>query len=558
MKKNLLKILFTIFTSLAFSQINLVKDISPGGSDGFSVNFSEIISYQNKILFAGRTPGGGLELFISDGTETGTFRIKDIFPGSQGSAPRNFFYRTLTDEVYFSASPSPLIDEELYKTDGTSSGTVLVNDFNTTTGSITSSSPKRFIEFDNRLFFNATNANNSTSYGSELTFTNGNSLHGFFDLNLYSPSPSNQDTQNSDPEFFVVLNNTLFFSAVINTSNSVTTARGKELCISDGTASGTFMRRDINPGAANGNPSFLTVFNNKVYFVANDGTNGAELWSADGSALGTQLVADINPGPNGSSIKNLFVFGNRLYFTADNGTSGEELFYMTTNENIILYRDINPGSASSEPRGFTSTNGILYFSADDGTNGRELWSANGGIFGIGLLKDINPGAGSSDPSYFTVYNNKIYFTATDGSNGIELYSSDGSNAGTNMIQNLSPGVGSSDPRALTVSDSKLFFHAENQSGNIGRELYVYIDPTLSVSNESVIDINLYPNPTTNSFKINSNEIIDSIVVYDITGKQVKEFKNTLKNYDISELVTGTYFIEIKSNDKVETLKLIKL
>ena len=39
---------------------------------------------------------------------------------------------------------------------------------------------------------------------------------------------------------------------------------------------------------------------NKLYFSAYDGTNGNELWESDGTAAGTVMVKDINPGADGS------------------------------------------------------------------------------------------------------------------------------------------------------------------------------------------------------------------------------------------------------------------
>jgi ELWxxDGT repeat protein len=37
-----------------------------------------------------------------------------------------------------------------------------------------------------------------------------------------------------------------------------------------------------------------------VYFSANDGVHGVELWKSNGTATGTKMVADINPGSAGS------------------------------------------------------------------------------------------------------------------------------------------------------------------------------------------------------------------------------------------------------------------
>src|SRR5439155_6458138 len=83
------------------------------------------------------------------------------------------------------------------------------------------------------------------------------------------------------------VNGKLFFSAYEATD-------GYELWQSDGTAAGTVMVKDINPGTYSSFPSNLTNVNGTLFFSANDGTVGEELWKSDGTAAGTVLVEDIN------------------------------------------------------------------------------------------------------------------------------------------------------------------------------------------------------------------------------------------------------------------------
>jgi len=92
----------------------------------------------------------------------------------------------------------------------------------------------------------------------------------------------------SFPLDFTLLNNKLIFRATDS-------ANGRELWITDGTAAGTTLLKDINPGG-DSFPFYFTRFNNRVFFRANDGTNGIELWVTDGTAAGTTLLRDINPG----------------------------------------------------------------------------------------------------------------------------------------------------------------------------------------------------------------------------------------------------------------------
>ena len=108
---------------------------------------------------------------------------------------------------------------------------------------------------------------------------------------------------------------------------------GEELWKYDGTTA--TMVADINPMSSSSSPYDLAVFNGALYFAADDGVHGEELWKFDpantsGSAHGTaSLVADINPGVDDGDADNLIVFNNALYFVADNGTNGEELWSTT-------------------------------------------------------------------------------------------------------------------------------------------------------------------------------------------------------------------------------------
>src|SRR5437868_12319592 len=61
------------------------------------------------------------------------------------------------------------------------------------------------------------------------------------------------------------------------------------------------MVADINPGAPSSNASQLVAIGSTTYFTASDGVHGQELWKSDGTAAGTMLVKDINPGSAGSA-----------------------------------------------------------------------------------------------------------------------------------------------------------------------------------------------------------------------------------------------------------------
>ena len=72
------------------------------------------------------------------------------------------------------------------------------------------------------------------------------------------------------------------------------------------------------------------------FFLFQSTTFGTELWKTDGTAAGTSIVKDINPGSNSTSFGNEFrKVGNKLYFTANNNSNGLELWITDGTEFIV-------------------------------------------------------------------------------------------------------------------------------------------------------------------------------------------------------------------------------
>src|SRR5438094_21857 len=236
------------------------------------------------------------------------------------------------------------------------------------------------------------------------------------------------------PSEFAFFNGAWFFSADDGT--------GPKLWKSDGTQAGT-----ARVTAVVSSPREFTVLGNALYFSADDGVNGRELWKTDGTEARTVLVKDIAPGtvsiggiqvPRSSSPTGLTVFNNALYFSADDGVNGRELWKSDgTVPGTVQVKNIN-SSGDSSPSGFTVFNNALYFWADDGMTGFELWKSDGTDNGTMRVKDINPGAGSS-PNALTVLNNALLFSADDGMTGRELWRTDGTVGGTMQVKDICPG-----------------------------------------------------------------------------------------------------------------------
>ncbi|MBT8270361.1 MAG: T9SS type A sorting domain-containing protein, partial [Bacteroidia bacterium] len=83
---------------------------------------------------------------------------------------------------------------------------------------------------------------------------------------------------------------------------------------------------------------------------------------------------------------------------------------------------------------------------------------------------------------------------------------------------------------------------------------------LSLDNPDIVEgLKLYPNPANKSFKLNME--IEHLNIYDITGKEVKNFSGAFgagSSFDISDLADGLYIVKIENTrGAFQSTKLIK-
>jgi ELWxxDGT repeat protein len=439
----------------------LVKDIK---TSAFGSDPRSLTDVNGTRFFVADDGVNGLELWKSNDTAAGTTLVKDIYPGSGRpydyygiSSPNNL--TNVNGTLFFSANDG-VHGPELWKSDGTAAGTVLVKDINPgSTGSYA-----RFLtNVNGKLFFSAIDGT-----GAFMLWRSDGTAAGTVKFSSLLGSPSNLTNANG----------TLFFTASDNSS-------GQELWKSDGTAAGTTLVKDIYPGTRveyyygyyggrysrivvnSSNPTAVTNVNGTLFFTAEDGTNGRELWRSDGTAAGTVLVKDFNPGSTTSYAKYLTNVNGTLFFNANDGTHGPELWKSDgTAAGTVLVKDIYPASTGTWPAWLTNVNGSLFFTTNDVTHGPELWKSDGTVAGTVLVKDVVAGSSSSDPRYLTNVNGTLFFAADDGAGFRKLWQSDGSAPGTVLVTNLAPNW-------LTNANGMLFFSADD--GVHGRELWKLVD-----------------------------------------------------------------------------------
>ena len=454
----------------------LVLDINPDSAESMP---GELVYARSPaftgLLFSADDGQHGQELWQSDGQQGGALLLKDINPGPEPSDPS--LLTDLEGTVFFRADDGRH-GAELWKSDGTPQGTSLVRDINDGSDH---AYPSHLVAVGGTLFFRASDG----EHGYELWASDG-SRGGTRLVRDILPGGGG-----SSPQHLVAASGDGFQGVFFWADDGT---HGIELWRSDGTEAGTHLLKDIAPGFQDSGPGAMASLEGPEFqgllFAADDGsaggTYGEELWRSDGTAAGTTLVKDINPGPGGSQPGALTAArqstSRAVFFGARDGDQGHgyELWRSDgTPGGTLLVRDINPGAADSNPCHLTALSGSrfdgLLFCADDGAHGAELWRSDGTTGGTSLVQDINPGPGGSALNSLRGVWTRVYFSADDGAagHGAELWASDATPGGTALVADLNPGSAGAYPALLTSSAGPhrwhLFFRADD--GSHGRELW---------------------------------------------------------------------------------------
>lgn len=482
-----------------FGDPYLVKDINPRthGSGPRCVAAAE-----DYAVCTGYDGFPRTRIWRSDGTAAGTWLLKDLFDEHEGALDLNDTAATASGKLYFVATEGCCsYEDQLWQTDGTSAGTVMVKAFPS------SSYPHSLVTIGEMLYF--------------LSAGDGLDTFGALWKSDGTEAGTEPIIEFTSPVYGVIRNLAAHDGQIYFQNRS--TDKGIELWVSDGSTANTTMLIDIYPGEESSSPDQLTAAGGYLYFTADDGTHGRELWQTDGTVGGTKMVKDFSPDAGSSDPEYLTAAGDLLFFTAnDEGrgfwrTDGTETGLVNLKSDIVL--DDSPTAAGNlvyflfygqdfrrflgrsdgtpagtfplmemmlEPwtnayvlclQGYSreAAGNSIYFPYGTEPAGCELWRSDGTVAGTKMVQDILTGSASSHATPLASVNDRMLlrvanFPTDDYSiEGLddELWVTDGSPTGAELLLDINRTPLSSEPSQFAAFENRIFFAAND--GSVGYE-----------------------------------------------------------------------------------------
>lgn len=416
--------------------ITLVKDINAGAVASTPDYFTE---YNGRLYFSAATAEYGTEVWSTDGTEAGTVILEDKIPGTSSFLPTGI--KKFNNKLYI---PN-----------------ILGNTAN----------PVGIYSYDGTTFKLATSV---VKYPTSLTEANDKLFMGY-NQSLYQMDKDEVFTNVSGG--ITVVNTMAQINGKLILAGKPTASTNNSYQLYKYDTDGISLLKTINPTlTANPQNFFYSSAVGKVFFCAGTQAEGFELWTTDGTTEGTALLKDLTVVPTSSSFPNLFTqVGNKIFFIAN-----------------------------------------------DNANGNELWVTDGTAEGTKMVKDIYAGSASSSPTNLTELNGKLYFFAKDASNEAKLWESDGTEAGTKVTLELRPGYTSATIGKMAVLNGDLYLSAKLYVDK-GQELYKITVPTPVLAATDATKDNkviLYPNPTNGTLYF-KNIDDGSFQLFDMNGRLIQ-------------------------------------
>ncbi len=351
----------------------MLKDINPGISDcsnSFFMSGQYFAVMDDILYFAADGGGNNIELWRSDGTEAGTYLVKDFAVGGS-SVPE--FITAIDNNIYFRCI-NGAGESELWKSDGTEAGSVLLKQM----WVIAKEYKNMFMEFEGYIYFAG---DDDDAYDQELWRTDGtpSGTELFMNVNPFAGD-------GSEPHQFFILNEKLFFLADDGADEFIFT--------SDGTIPGTQKLLDENGDSFTPNNYEFLKSENKIYFAADNEDDNSGIWITDGTKAGTRFLSDIESGAfnaNGAAV----VSGNNIVYQGYDESFGCTTVFQSNGTEDGTFQILDYDELTY-PYSMITYNGKVLLNGNADAVGAELWM---------LETEFNVDVVEPDDSGFQIYPN---------------------------------------------------------------------------------------------------------------------------------------------------------
>ena len=122
-----------------------------------------------------------------------------------------------------------------------------------------------------------------------------------------------------------------------------------------------------------------------------------------------------------------------------------------------------------------------------------------------------------------------------------------------------PGVaaGAFDPAAAGLGTHTISYSYTDGNGcSASASETILVDACAALSEQENDGFRVYPNPANGSFVISFEGTIDRVCLMDLSGRTIKTYGEKLQEYEIKDVPAGMYVLEILSDKKTRTTRLL--
>lgn len=547
------KVKFTLFIILSFLYLKIYSQ------DPFSVN--DDITYVRELTVAGDY------LYFSGRLEEGDNYAQLWKISSPGQKPEKIVHfetdagpeepsslRSFNDKLYFMAHESLLHHyAKLWVTDGTKEGTKILKDFGQNNRYWYWIHKLNFTEFKDNLYF--TFPSGESGYNLYMMTNPDDSIHLI--KNLYPDAYNDRHAPViPPPSHFTIVGDKLFFVAFSAENERMV------LWVSDGTAEGTQEIKNVPFRYYSLDDRYQSSFKminyrDKLVFTKYVSPYGFQPWVTDGTEEGTYLLTRLEneyyEPVKGISIGSIFEHRGQLVVQGD----GVGIWIFNQIERPAPYV-ANRVYNSPYPTAVNacSYDDEIFYITNDYVKGQNLVKMIDEPDLVELIYKINPESTAFDYQRIpmTIYNNRLYFANNGMVNRGPLAEYDKYKGDIRWLRSSTLDVGYESE--FIEFKGSLYFNAYFNSM---KRLFSLTTnpPEIPESDSCDCDLYAYPNPasdflTVQFYRENPRplelKIFDAAGQFHLEAEINEDNKEVYYTFDTSSLLSGIYFLQVKTGE----------